>query len=92
MAKRSRNPFRWIHNLGVAVLGLRGAVAICELAVRSGCIKPSQQIVRGHNLRMIGDVPVWEFVTDRRENRECAERLLASRSSKKVLVAESKKS
>ena len=65
---------RWMHRLAFAVLSLLVAEAACELIVRAGLISPSRQIVRGHNLRLIGDVPVWEHLADRRENRECAER------------------
>jgi hypothetical protein len=54
----------------MAVLGLLAGLLIVEGLVRFLKPTPAAQIVRGHGLHRIGDVPVWEFSTDR-YNREC---------------------
>lgn len=53
-------------------IGLTLGLGAGELWVRREKPRPPIQIVRGQNLHTIGDVPVWEWSTDR-EPRACAE-------------------
>src|SRR6185436_5712383 len=57
--------------LTTMIVGLLAGLLMIEAFVRLFHPRPRAQMVRGHGLHLIGDVPVWESTTDR-YNRECA--------------------
>src|SRR5258708_7904925 len=58
--------------VALAFLALFGALAVAETWVRVASPLPRTQMIRGHNLRLVDGVPVWQDVSDR-SNRRCVE-------------------
>jgi hypothetical protein len=53
------------------LLGVLAGLLVAEAFVRWFKPRPHVQVVRGYGLHLVGNVPVWEWATDR-YNRECA--------------------
>lgn len=64
---------RLLRLLLLGVLGIAVALLLCEAVLRTGLVSPPRQIVRGHNLRSVGGVPVWTDGEDR-FNRSCVDK------------------
>lgn len=56
----------------LAIVGLAAGLLLAEASVRIFNWKPPLQMVRGHGLRSVDGVPVWEQASDR-HNRACVE-------------------
>lgn len=62
---------RRLRTLTMILLGLLAGLMIAEASVRLFKVKARVQMVRGYGLHLVGDVPVWEYASDR-HNRDCA--------------------
>ncbi len=76
MTDRSVSPShrrQYLYGVGLMLCSVIVGVAIAETSLRRGLLMPPVQLVRGHGLRGIDGVPVWEVAADR-QNRACVDR------------------
>lgn len=57
---------------GRAILGLTAGLLLVEIAIRVTELQPPTQVIRGHGVREVDGVPIWEQSTDR-QNDGCPE-------------------
>lgn len=58
--------------VALTVAGVLAGIVLAEALIRIVRVMPRTQVVRGHGLRAVDGVPIWEGSTDR-QNRACTE-------------------